>query len=136
MINQPRRARGARVRAWIDAECADVGGYGAKYKICSLGSYDALQCEACRDESWAATECVTQYSLQNYQVDWRGSPLPGKTSDCNCMCRSTNTCTAGDPPAELTPFSQCADTHHSDAACKTSAGLLVAAAGIAAATAL
>ena len=52
------------------------------------------------------------------------------------MCAGSNTCTAGDPPAELTPFSQCADAHHSDAACKTSAGLFAAAAGVAAATAL
>ena len=77
-------------------------------------------------------ECVTQYSLEFFQVK-DGDRLPGEACDCNCMCSGTNTCTAGDPPAELTPFSQCADAHHSDAACMTSAGLLVAAAGVAAA---
>ena len=63
----------------------------------------------------------------------RVSALIVEACDCNCMCSGTNTCTAGAPPAELTPFSQCADAHHSDAACQTSAGLLVAAAGVAAA---
>ena len=81
-------------------------------------------------------ECVTQHSLKNYRVK-DGDRLPGEACDCNCMCSGTNTCTAGDPPAELTPFSQCTSNwHHSDAACKTSAGLFAAAAGVAAATAL
>ena len=78
-------------------------------------------------------ECVTQYSLEFFQVKDGDRLPPGEACDCNCMCSGTNTCTAGDPPAELTPFSQCADAHHSDAACQTSAGLLVAAAGVAAA---
>ena len=77
-------------------------------------------------------ECVTQYSLEFFQVKDGDRLPPGEACDCNCMCSGTNTCTAGDPPAELTPFSQCADAHHSDAACQTSAGLLVAAAGVAA----